>query len=341
MRPVVLLAIALVAGCFSAPVYDGPPSDHFDGDRFRNLAPRRTTNASDLFYWLATREQPEWPEWMAAVPGPPPPDRVEGDALRVTWVGHATVLVQTAGLNILTDPVWSQCVGPGAWVARRRPPAIRFEDLPPIDAVWISHNHYDHLDLPTVRRLAEEHGPRFFVGLGVEGLFEEEGIPGAVAMDWWDSAELAPGVVLHGAPAQHFSGRGLLDQDRTLWMGFVMETPGGDVYYAGDTAFGPHFLRIRERYGRPRLAILPIGAYLPRWFMSAIHVSPTEAVYASRILGAYASIPVHYGTFAQGDEELGEAETNLRAALRWNEAETFWVIDHGEGYSIPRIGHFR
>jgi len=343
LRPIVALLALLSGSCFSAPAYQGPPSHNFDGTRFRNLAPRNLASGNDLFRWLVTREEPEWPDWIDEEPGPPPPDRVEGDELRVTFVGHATALVQTAGINLLTDPVWSHRIGPVSFAGptRKRPPGIRFEDLPPIDAVWISHNHYDHLDMPSVRRVAEEHGARFFVGLGVDLLFEEEGIAGAEALDWWQSAELAPGVVVHGVPAQHFSGRGMTDLDRTLWMGFVLETPGGNVYYAGDTAFGPHYLRIRERYGRPRLAIMPIGAYQPRWFMTAVHMSPSEAVYASRILGAHYSVPVHFGTFAQGDEDMGDAEADLAAALRWDEPERWWVLDHGRGYGIPGLASAR
>ena len=336
MRRAVLIAASLSASCFAAPAYVGPPTDHFDGDRFVNLAPRRFAGSADLLHWLITREPAEWAEWTDAPPGPPPADRVDGDALRVTWVNHASVLVQTAGLNVLTDPVWSERVGPLSWTGprRKRPPGIRFEDLPPIDLVVISHNHYDHMDLPTLRRLAREHGPRFVVPLGVGLLLEDEGIAGSVELDWWQVLDLGIGRSLVGVPAQHFSGRGVTDLDRTLWAGFLLRGPGGDVYYAGDTGFGPHFLRVRERFGRPRLAILPTGAYDPPEIMGGIHMSPEDAVHAHRILGAGVSVPVHWGTFAQTDESQWDPPMRILAAMHPGESQSFWILEHGQGYDV-------
>jgi len=339
MRWLLVVVAVISTSCFAAPRHRGPKTDHFTGYFFDNRVPEPPRRMGDFMHWGITRQPGYWPDEIPQEPGPAPPDRVEGDALRVTFIGHSTVLFQTAGLNVLTDPVWSETVGPLSWGGprRKRPPAIRFRDLPPIDVVLISHNHYDHMDVPTLRRLAEEHSPRIVVGLGVERLLDDEELPGGVALDWWESIELAPGVRLTSTPARHFSGRGLTDFNRTLWASYVFEGPGGPIYYAGDTAMGPQFYDVRQRFGRTRLAIMPIGAYLPRELMEGFHLAPDEAVYASRILGAQTAVPCHYGTFSQTDEAFGQAVSDLRAAFRWNEAEHFWVLDHGIGRTVPPL----
>jgi L-ascorbate metabolism protein UlaG (beta-lactamase superfamily) len=193
------------------------------------------------------------------------------------------------------------------------------------------------MDMPTLRRLAEEHSPRIVVGLGVELALEEDDIAGGIALDWWEAVELAPGVRRTATPAQHFSGRGVTDFDRTLWVSYVFEGPGGPIYYAGDTAMGPQFRQVRQRFGRTRLAIMPIGAYLPRSIMEGFHLAPDEAVYASRILGAKTSVPCHYGTFALADEAYGQGLADLEAAFRWDESDHFWVLDHGIGREVPAL----
>src|SRR5262249_32374809 len=151
---------------------------------------------------------------------------------------------------------------------RRRPPGLRFEDLPPIDAVLISHNHYDHLDVPTLKRLAATHEPRFVVSLGNRQLLAAHGIVSAEELDWWQTVEVGNDVRVTAVPAQHFSARGVRDRNRTLWCGYVLQGQSGTIYYAGDTGWSPHFQGIRDRFGPPRLALIPIGAYLPLWFMS-------------------------------------------------------------------------
>jgi L-ascorbate metabolism protein UlaG (beta-lactamase superfamily) len=210
---------------------------------------------------------------------------------------------------------------------------VRFEDLPPIDCVLISHNHYDHLDLPTLKRLAAVHKTRFLTGLGNGRLLAGAGIAQVTELDWWQSAEASGGRRIISVPAQHFSGRGFRDRNRTLWCGFLIETPVGSVYFAGDTALGPHFEEIRRRFGPPRVALLPIGAYRPSWFMAPAHISPEEAVRAHRMLGASTSIAIHYGTFALGDDGAEEPIDALRRALGESGglATTFVVIRFGEG----------
>jgi L-ascorbate metabolism protein UlaG (beta-lactamase superfamily) len=319
--PVALLALGhALSGCcsFSACRWNGPPNDHFDGARFVNQQPTEVIGPFEFLKWQRERTPGVWKRVESAEPGPKPPARVEGKALRVTWVGHATLLVQTAGLNVLTDPIWSDRATPVSGVGPRRqhPPGLRFEDLPSIDAVLVSHNHYDHMDIATLAQLAERDHPRIFVGLGNAPTLEERGIEGAIELDWWQSAELAPGVVVHMTPAQHFSMRGLCDRAGTLWGGYVLATPGGNVFFAGDTGFGPHFAQIRDRLGAPRLALLPIGAYLPRWVMSAMHMDPPDAVKAHQTLGATTSIGMHFDTFVLSDESQGQAGRDLATARK-------------------------
>jgi L-ascorbate metabolism protein UlaG (beta-lactamase superfamily) len=258
-------------------------------------------------------------------------------------VNHATVLIQMDGLNILTDPVWSERIGPVSWAGpkRHRPPGIRFEDLPPIDVVLVSHSHYDHMDMPTLASLRDEHGPRFYTGLGNEPVLAAGGIDGAVEMDWWDEVEIADGVTLAFVPARHFSGRGLCDRNRTLWGGFAIRGPAGTVYFAGDTGAENDFERIRDTYGAPRLAMIPIGAFLPAWFMQPVHTSPEQAVEVHERLGAGVSMPIHYGTFRLGDDGQFEPVERLAKALieRPDALPDFWIMGFGEGRNVPPTDH--
>jgi L-ascorbate metabolism protein UlaG (beta-lactamase superfamily) len=334
----IVLATALVScTIYSAPPYRGPVSDHFDGRRFKNLG-ARLHGTRDFFKWVTNRKQGPWRDWVDDPPGPPPPPRVGKGEMRVTFVNHATALVQMDGLNILTDPIWSERASPVSFAGpkRHRPPGIRFEDLPPIDVVIVSHNHYDHMDLATLKRLAAEHQPKFYVGLGNDLLLKEAKIPGGVAMDWWATASIGPDVQITCVPAQHFSRRGLFDADATLWAGFLVRGPSGSMYFAGDTGYGPHFAEIARRIGPVRLALLPIGAYRPRWFMSPVHLDPAEAVRAHADLGAGTSVGIHFGTFALADDGELEPVEDLEKVLEKEKARPrFWVLGFGEGRDVP------
>jgi L-ascorbate metabolism protein UlaG (beta-lactamase superfamily) len=263
---------------------------------------------------------------------------VTGGAVRVTFVNHATALIQIDGLNILTDPIWSERASPLSFAGpkRVRPPGLRFEDLPPIDAVLVSHNHYDHMDVPTLARLWREHHPRIFAGLGNAAFLAENGIE-ATDLEWWQSVPLAAGVELTSVPTQHFSSRGTRDRDATLWTGFVVKGPAGAVYFGGDTGYGPHFRAVRERLGPMRAALLPIGAYLPRWFMGPVHLAPEEAVQAARDLAAGTAVAIHFGTFRLADDGQDQAPVDLARALavRGLSPEWFWVLGFGEGRDAP------
>ncbi len=328
-------AIWLAGRLFSAPRYAGPPSDHFDGTSFRSLA-RIDHGPVAILRWMLTREPGAWASWLDADAAPAPPERAGEGALRVTFVNHATVLIQMDGINVLTDPIWSARTSPVRWAGprRRRPAGIRFADLPPIDAVLVSHNHYDHLDLPTLRHLADRFAPAIYTGLGNDRLLRANGIGGSVPLDWGDARALRPGLTLHFVPSQHFSSRGTADRNGTLWGGFVLESASGAVYFAGDTGWGPHFAQLRARFPRIRLAILPIGAFRPEWFMAPVHIGPAEAVRAHRELGAAASMAMHFGTFPLGDDGMTEAPDRLREILRdepESVARAFWIPEFGEG----------
>lgn len=307
---------------------------HFDGKRFHNPVPRRQGFRS-LLRWLTSRRQGPWREWTNAPFGPPPPK--QSHELRITFVNHTTFLIQVCGVNILTDPIWSKRASPVTWAGprRRRPPAIRFEDLPRIDVVLLSHDHYDHLDVSTLKWLAREHAPLVCTGLGVSKLLAKHGVGNVAEFDWWDAKTVLSRITITSIPAQHFSGRSLLDRDTTLWCGFMIESPSATICFAADTGLGIHFPEIARQFPHIDVAILPIGAFRPEWFMGEVHMSPADAVEAHLQLGAHISVASHFGTFPLADDGEDEPVEQLRNALHKNRhrmtGTEFLVMDFGEG----------
>src|SRR5690242_2455134 len=307
---------------------------HFDGKRFYNPdAPQAPGYLDGLRWKLSTRPEPS-PSFIADVEPSIPPNRVDSSGVRVTLVNHSTVLLQQRRSNILTDPIWSERSSPFSWIGprRRREPGVSWENLPLIiDAVLVSHNHYDHMDLPTLRRLATRGNPKFIVPAGAGSLLRSAKLESVHELDWGESLSLQ-NFTVHCVPALHFSARGLFDRNKSLWCGYVIESGDRIVYFAGDTAFGPHFAQIREMFGSPHLALLPIGAYEPRWFMSPVHMGPDEAVRAHEILGAETSVAIHHGTFQLADDGLDTAKKELLARAP---QDSFLVLNNGQFADLP------
>lgn len=312
-----------------------PP--HFDGKRFYNPNAPQARGLLEVLRWKLTSRAAPAPDFLPDAKPSVPPPHVEGGEMRVTFVNHSTVLLQQEGINILTDPIWSERASPISWAGPRRfrRPGIRFEDLPRIDIVLLSHNHYDHLDLPFILRLASRSQIEFVVPLGVARLLKSHGVVSAHELDWGESIDIRE-TTIHSVPAQHFSSRSLFDRNMTLWCGYMIETKWGNVFFAGDTGFGEHFAAIREQFDAPRLAILPIGAYEPRWFMSPVHMAPEEAIKAHDLLGAKFSIAIHHGTFQLTDEGVDAPAKELAAQLRDGSADRnpFVVLANGESVTI-------
>ena len=304
--------------------YDGPISDHFDGVRFFRPGPLSDKGMADLLRWQFGGGRAAWP---SAFPSPfrdKPPARV--DDLRVVLIGHASLLVQVCGLNILIDPVWSNRASPVRFAGPHRvnPPGIAFEDLPPIDIVLVTHNHYDHLDVATLGRLWEGGRIRMIAPLGNDTIIRSHDDAIVVeTLDWGETLRLAAGVDVHLEPTNHWSARGLNDRRMALWGAFVLTTPAGTIYIGGDTGYGDGdtFKRVRAMFGAPRLAILPIGAYEPRWFMGSQHMDPHDAVRAFLDLGAASAIGMHWGTFQLTNEPIEQPVHDLREALAAAEIE--------------------
>lgn len=329
-------------------------SDHFDGNRYFNPhAPQKPPSPpGQAFRWLWTWffriNSPQWPKNTDFMPGQTPVEKAQGDSLFITAIGHGTFLIQMDGVNILTDPIWSERCSPISWAGpkRKHEPGMRFEDLPPVDVALVSHNHYDHLDLPTLRRLAEKGTQRAIVPLGNMSLMKKSGIPAVDELDWWQSVELNPRVTITLVPAQHYSARTLWDRNKSLWGGFVISGPSGNVFYSGDTGYGPHFQEIARRFSPIRVALLPIAPFRPAQpgdatheYRRVIHMGPDDAVQAHRDLKTPISIAAHFRVFQLGFDGFHDAVDGLGVSLKDQNLEpsAFVVPMFGQTISIPPV----
>ena len=325
--------------------YNGPVSDHFDGARFFNPRGAPPRSRRDLLRWYVDRHwratKSKWPVWAPSPYADRPPTRVEGAAWRISYVGHASLLIQTAGLNMLLDPVWSKRASPFRFVGPKRvnDPGIAFADLPPIDVVLVSHAHYDHLDLGTLSRIAAAHRARVITPLGNDTIMRNYDPAIAVeAYDWGNQIEIGVGLAVTLVAAQHWSARNLSDRNMSLWASFVIETPGGRIYFVADSGYGDgrYFCSARERHGPFKLALLPIGAYEPRWFMRDQHMNPAESVQALIDCGAEIALAHHYGTFQLTDEPIDAPLVALADALKVAgiSAERFRALQPGQVWRL-------
>jgi N-acyl-phosphatidylethanolamine-hydrolysing phospholipase D len=337
-RPVLAAALLFIAGCSSVggPKAGAPPHHRIGG--FANVGP----GAAPAGPWVrmqffvsrvfATTFAPRKGGFSLVAN--------DGHGLRdgrgeatVTWIGHSTLLVQLDGVNILTDPHWSRRASPVSFGGPRRvtPPGLRFEDLPPVHVVVISHDHYDHLDVATVERLAATHHPKFLVPLGLKAWFAALGITDVDELDWWDERSVH-GLTFACVPARHFSGRTLWDRNRRLWSGWAVRGRDRRLYFAGDTAYWPGLKEIGARLGPFDLAAIPIGAYVPPVIMKASHTTPEEALAAFSDVRGRVFVPVHWGTFDLAEEPLGDPPRRLALEARRLQLgeDRVWVLRHGE-----------
>ncbi len=331
-----IVLFLFLSSCTGAPSYKGPISEHFNGKTFENRIPQEK---GFFDYWMmrfrTTRQ--EWPEWVESKQQKIPPEMLSKDVVSATFINHATVLLNIKGTMILTDPIYSDRASPFTWIGPKRviAPGVAFEDLPKIDLVLISHNHYDQMDVPTLKKLAKRDNPLILAGLGNSLLLKEHGITRVQDMDWNEKFEFND-LTMHFVYCQHWSGRGLFDRRKTLWGSFVIESPHGNYYFTGDSGYSSHFKEQGDQFGPFELSLIPIGAYEPRSFMTFVHVNPEEAVKAHLDLKSKKSMGIHFGTFQLTNESREAPMVDLaKAREKFKIKENvFFAPDFGKTYLI-------
>lgn len=328
---IVLIGLYLIS-CSHAETY--PLTDHYDGKVFTNqnkeIEPK---GFKDLLKWWLTTKKEKWPDEVSPPVKPIKPIQVNpAGSMIATFVNHATYLVQMDGLNILLDPVWSERVSPLSFAGPKRvhAPGVRFEDLPAIDVVFISHNHYDHMDSETINKLSEKFNPLFIVALKNKKTVEKFGAKKVIELDWWQEHVIDKKTAFIMTPVQHWSSRTPFDKREALWGGLFVKGSKNSFFFGGDTGYGPHFKDIFKKYGEVSLALLPIGAYEPRWFMKDVHMNPEDAVLAHQDLNAKYSLGMHYGTFQLTNEGIETPVQDLEMAKLKHKVFNFSILRAGE-----------
>lgn len=319
------------------PYYQGPVSDHFDGVRFFLPDATPSNGLGGMLRWQFSGKKQKWPKQVNNREHPRPLERQNADDFSITFIGHATVLIQICGLNIITDPFFSNRTSPVSFAGpkRVRQPGIALKDLPPIDFILLSHNHYDHLDLAALAELHDRFEPVIITPLGNGAIVNKTGLKHQIAeADWGDTVFLNKAMKVTLTPARHWSKRTFKDRNMALWSAFLLETPFGPVYFAGDTGYGngDHFRAIKDKFGPPCLSLLPIGAYEPRWFMKGQHMNPNDAVKAHLDLESTRSLAIHHGTIQLTDEAIDDPVKDLAIALQHNavDPERFHMLECGQ-----------
>lgn len=307
---------AILPGCSNN--VERPISDHFNGEKFINptLSEQFSPSVGKIFQ-LIREDRPKWPDNIENTGITSLQQPLHGDDLNLTFINHASFLIQFKGLNILTDPVWSQRVSPFSWFGpkRIRPPGLTLDDLPPIDIILISHNHYDHFDKSTLRKLNQKFSPKIIVPIGDRKLAESVGFNQVQELDWWESVTLGESLSVTFAPTQHSSARGLFDRDKSLWGSYFIKKGKHSIYFGGDAGYSSHYKDIKQRLGAADIALLGIGAYAPQYFMKPVHMNPQEAVQAHLDLEAKLSIGMHYETFQLSTEAFEQPVQDLQQGL--------------------------
>jgi N-acyl-phosphatidylethanolamine-hydrolysing phospholipase D len=338
---IVVYLVSLSACTVTSQRSDPSTPAHHTDDGFRNLYIEPLRIGFFGFLRLRYFGDEQWADYAATADRVPkvktPLDRINapGQRPQVTWIGHDTVLVQYRGVNVLTDPVFSQRSSPFSFLGPRRsaPPSLRIDQLPRIDFVLISHNHYDHLDAYTVRALGDR--TIWVVPLGYKQWFAERGVARVEEFDWWDSREIA-GATITATPSQHWTGRGVNDRYRALWASWAVQIGGFKFWFGGDTGYNDKiFVEIGARHGPFELALIPIGGYEPRWFMKNMHVNPEEAVLIHKDIGSKYSLGIHWGTFPLTAEPIDEPPQRLRAAAASIRDSVFVTYPLGGTESVP------
>lgn len=312
----------------------------FENDVFQNPNRILPKGFKDLLKWVLTEKRTPWPHWIERSHTAQVKKKLASDEIHCVMINHATVLLQTAEGNILTDPVFSERTSPLTWAGPRRhkAPGLKIDQLPPIDVVLISHNHYDHMDIPSLLTLWKKFDPTFVLPLKNFHFLFEAGIHTSktAELNWWQSFQVHPRLQITLTPAQHWSARGLRDRNRALWGGFWIEAGERKIFFAGDSGYAEHFQLIRARLGEPHLSLLPIGAYEPRWFLRDQHMNPEEAVQAHLDLGSKQSLAVHWGTWSLTYEGMNDPAIDLKKALAKLAVPTdqFVLLDNGEHLAI-------